>query len=159
LADDATKMRDAVEGGVDAGREQRVALLYCVERVAPLLDGCVAGDLGCKCMVGGKDLVDRSSLSAFCIFHCPGLWEWDGPWPPIDSSRGLVALNAPSNSRSSFASHDIEGELQPLERSREVEDMMISFFRFEARDAASPLYGKVLVEEAEELFKGAEGTE
>jgi hypothetical protein len=53
-------MRDAVEGGVNAGREQRVALLYCVKRVAPLLDGCVAGDLSCKCTVGRKVLVEET---------------------------------------------------------------------------------------------------
>jgi hypothetical protein len=60
LAGDVAKVRDSVEGGVNAGREQRVALLYCVERVTPLLDGCVAGDLGCKCMVGGKVLVEEA---------------------------------------------------------------------------------------------------
>jgi len=32
---------------------------YFVERVASLVDGCVAGDLGCKCMVGGKVLVEE----------------------------------------------------------------------------------------------------
>jgi hypothetical protein len=47
-------VRDPVKRCVDTGREQRVALLYCVERVAPLLDGCVAGDLGCKRSVGRK---------------------------------------------------------------------------------------------------------
>jgi hypothetical protein len=57
---DATKVRDAVEGGVDAGREQRMALLHCVERVAPLLDACAAGDLGCKCTVGRKVLVEEA---------------------------------------------------------------------------------------------------
>ena len=46
LADDAAKVRDAVEGGVDADRKQRMTLLYCVERVTPLPDGCVAGDFG-----------------------------------------------------------------------------------------------------------------
>jgi hypothetical protein len=60
LAGDAAEVRDAVEGGVDAGREQRVALLYCVERVTPPLDGSVAGDLGCECMVGGKVLVEEA---------------------------------------------------------------------------------------------------
>jgi hypothetical protein len=60
LADDAAKVRDAVEGGVNAGREQRVPLLYCVERVAPLLDGCAAGDLGRKCTVGRKVLVEET---------------------------------------------------------------------------------------------------
>jgi hypothetical protein len=59
-AGDATEMRNAVEGSVNAGREQRVALLYCVEGVAPLLDGCVAGDLGCKRMVGRKVLVEET---------------------------------------------------------------------------------------------------
>ena len=34
--------------------------MYCVERVAPLLDGCVAGDLGCKCTVGRKALVEEA---------------------------------------------------------------------------------------------------
>jgi hypothetical protein len=53
-------MRDAVEGGVNAGREQRVALLYCVERVAPLLDGCAARDLGRKCSISGKVLVEEA---------------------------------------------------------------------------------------------------
>jgi len=60
LVDDAAKMRDAVESGVNAGREQRVALLYCVERVAPLLDGCWSGDLGRKCTVGRKVLVEEA---------------------------------------------------------------------------------------------------
>jgi hypothetical protein len=60
LAGDAAKMRDAVEGGVNAGREQRVALLYRVKRVAPLPDGGGAGDLGCKCTVGGKVLVKEA---------------------------------------------------------------------------------------------------
>jgi hypothetical protein len=58
LAGDVAKMRDAVEGGVNAGREQRVALLYHVKRVTPFLDGCVAGDSGCKSMVGWKVLVE-----------------------------------------------------------------------------------------------------
>jgi hypothetical protein len=53
-------VRDAVKRFVDTGREQRVALLYCVERVAPLLDGCVAGDLGCKCTVGRKVVVEEA---------------------------------------------------------------------------------------------------
>jgi hypothetical protein len=35
-------------------------VLYCVERVAPLLDGCVAGDLGCNCTVGRKALVEEA---------------------------------------------------------------------------------------------------
>jgi hypothetical protein len=60
LADDAAKVRDAVEGGVDAGREQRVALLYRVERVVPLLDSCVPGDLGRKCTIRGKVLVEEA---------------------------------------------------------------------------------------------------
>jgi hypothetical protein len=55
-------VRDAVKRCVDTGREQRVALLYCVERVAPLLDGCVAGDLGCKCTVGRKALVEEAEV-------------------------------------------------------------------------------------------------
>jgi hypothetical protein len=37
-----------------------VAWLYCVERVTPPLDSCVAGDLGCKCMVGGKVLIEEA---------------------------------------------------------------------------------------------------
>jgi hypothetical protein len=37
-----------------------VTLLYCVERVVPLLDRCGAGNLGCKCMVGGKALVEEA---------------------------------------------------------------------------------------------------
>jgi hypothetical protein len=60
LAGDAAKVRDAIGGGVNAGRKQRVALLYCVERVTPLLDGCVAGDLGRKCTVGRKVLVEEA---------------------------------------------------------------------------------------------------
>jgi hypothetical protein len=60
LAGHAAKVRDAIEGGVDAGREQRVALLYCIERVVPLLDGCVAGDLGRKCTISGKVLVEEA---------------------------------------------------------------------------------------------------
>jgi hypothetical protein len=60
LASDVAKVRDTVEGGVDTGREQRVAPLHCIERVAPLLDGCVAGDLGCKCAVGRKVLVEET---------------------------------------------------------------------------------------------------
>jgi hypothetical protein len=60
LAGDAAKVRDAIESGIDTGREQRVALLYCVERVTPLLDGCMASDLGCKCVVGGKGLVEET---------------------------------------------------------------------------------------------------
>jgi hypothetical protein len=60
LVSDAAKVRGTVEGGVNACREQRVALLYRIERVAPLLDGCVAGDLGCKCMVGGKVLIEET---------------------------------------------------------------------------------------------------
>jgi hypothetical protein len=59
-AGDVSKVRDAVEGGVDAGRKQRMALLYCVERVTPLLDGCLPGDLGCKCTVGRKVLVEEA---------------------------------------------------------------------------------------------------
>lgn len=53
-------MRDAVEGGVDAGREKRVALLHCIERIAPLPGGCGAGDLCCKCSVGRKVLVEEA---------------------------------------------------------------------------------------------------
>jgi len=60
LTGDAAEVRDAVEGGVDACREQRVALLYCVERIAPLLDGCVSGDLGRKCTIRGKVLVEEA---------------------------------------------------------------------------------------------------
>jgi hypothetical protein len=56
---------DAVEGRIDAGREQRMTPLLCVERVAPLLDGCVAGDLGCKCMVGGRALVEKEAEELF----------------------------------------------------------------------------------------------
>ena len=54
------EVRDAVEGGVYTGGEQWVALLYCVERIAPLPDDCIARDLGCKCMVGGKVLVEEA---------------------------------------------------------------------------------------------------
>ena len=60
LACGAAEVRDAVESCVDAARKQRAPLLYCVERVAPSLDGCVAGDLGRKCMVGGKVLVEEA---------------------------------------------------------------------------------------------------
>jgi hypothetical protein len=60
LAGDAAKVWDAVEGGVDASREQRMALLYCVERIVPSLDRCDAGNLGRKCMVGGKVLVEEA---------------------------------------------------------------------------------------------------
>jgi hypothetical protein len=59
LAGDAAEMRDPVEDGVDAGRKQWVSLLYCVERVMPLLEGCVACDLGCKRMIGGKLLIEE----------------------------------------------------------------------------------------------------
>jgi hypothetical protein len=45
LAGDVAEVRDAVEGGVDGGREQRMTLLHCVESVAPLLNGCLAGNL------------------------------------------------------------------------------------------------------------------
>src|SRR5258707_9309838 len=48
LAGDATKVRDPVEGCVDTGRKQRGTLLYCVERLTTLLDGCVAGRLACR---------------------------------------------------------------------------------------------------------------
>jgi hypothetical protein len=60
LVGDVAEVRDAVEGCVDAGRKQGVALLYCVECVEPLLDGCVAGDLGRKCTVSGKVLVEEA---------------------------------------------------------------------------------------------------
>jgi hypothetical protein len=60
LAGDAAKVRNAVEAGVDAGREQRVALLYCIERVVPLLDGCMTSDLGCKRTISGKVLVEEA---------------------------------------------------------------------------------------------------
>ena len=76
LAGDAAKVRDAVKRCVDTGGEQRVALLYCVERVAPLLDGCVAGDLGCKCTVGRKALVEgirQSNRICRTGFGCDGL--------------------------------------------------------------------------------------
>jgi hypothetical protein len=59
-AGDVAKVRDAVEGGVDAGGKQRVALLYCVERATPLLDSCVPRDLGCECTVGRKVLVEEA---------------------------------------------------------------------------------------------------
>lgn len=75
LADDAAKMRDAVESGVNAGKEQRVALLYCVERLAPPLDGCVTGDLGCKCMVGGKVLAEETKE----LFKCAERTEQIAP--------------------------------------------------------------------------------
>jgi hypothetical protein len=53
-------VRDAIEGRVYASREQRVALLHCIERVAPLLDGCVAGDFGGKRTIRGKALVEEA---------------------------------------------------------------------------------------------------
>jgi hypothetical protein len=37
-----------------------VTLLYGVKRVTPLLNGCVAGDLGCECAVSGKVLVEEA---------------------------------------------------------------------------------------------------
>lgn len=36
------------------------APLHCIERTTPLLEGCVAGDLGRKCTVDGKVLVDEA---------------------------------------------------------------------------------------------------
>jgi hypothetical protein len=57
---DAAKMRYAIESGVNAHREQWMALLYCVERFAPLLERCVAGDLGRKCGVSGKVLIEEA---------------------------------------------------------------------------------------------------
>jgi hypothetical protein len=57
---DVAKVRDPVEGCVDASGEQRVALLYCVQRMAPLLDSCVTGDLGRKCTVGRKVLIEET---------------------------------------------------------------------------------------------------
>src|SRR5258708_19989 len=57
---------DGVGGGVSAGSKEGVALVYCVERVIPLLDGCVAGDLGCKCTVGRKVLVEEAEE----LFKC-----------------------------------------------------------------------------------------
>jgi hypothetical protein len=60
LAGDAAKVRDTVEGGIDAGREQRVALLYCVKRVTPLLNGCVASDSCSKRTIGRKVLVEET---------------------------------------------------------------------------------------------------
>jgi hypothetical protein len=60
LTGDAAKVRDAVERGVNADREQWVALLYCVKRFTPLLDGCVPADLCCECTVGGKVLVEET---------------------------------------------------------------------------------------------------
>jgi hypothetical protein len=60
LAGDAPKVRDAVECGVDAGREQWVALLYCVKSIAPLPDGYVTGDLCCECTVDRKILVEEA---------------------------------------------------------------------------------------------------
>jgi hypothetical protein len=37
-----------------------MALLLCIERVAPLLDGCGASDLCCKCTVGREVLVEEA---------------------------------------------------------------------------------------------------
>jgi hypothetical protein len=56
----AAKVRDAVESGVNAGREQGVPLLQCGKRVTPLLDSCVAFDLCCECTVGWKVLVEEA---------------------------------------------------------------------------------------------------
>lgn len=60
LADDPAKIRDTAEGGVNASREQWMTLLYFFERVTPLLIGYVSGDLSCKCMVGGKVLIEEA---------------------------------------------------------------------------------------------------
>jgi hypothetical protein len=60
LAGDTAKVRDAVEGSVDGDGKQRVTLLYRVKRGTPLLNGCVAGDLGCECTVSGKVLVEET---------------------------------------------------------------------------------------------------
>jgi hypothetical protein len=54
------KVRDTVEGCIDANGEQRVASLDCVQRIAPLIDGCVSGDLGGKGSVDGKMLVEEA---------------------------------------------------------------------------------------------------
>jgi hypothetical protein len=64
LAGDAAKVGDAVEGSVNAGREQRVALLYCVKSVTPLLDGCVARDLGASALLVGKCWSKRQNSSS-----------------------------------------------------------------------------------------------
>jgi hypothetical protein len=60
LAWDAAKVRDTVDGGVNAGREQRVALLHRVKRVTPLLNGCAASNLCCECTVRRKLLVEKT---------------------------------------------------------------------------------------------------
>lgn len=57
LVGNVPKVWDTVEGCVDANGEQWVASLYRVQRIAPLLDGCVSGDLG------GKGSVDRKMLA------------------------------------------------------------------------------------------------
>ena len=57
---DAPKVRDAVESCVNADGEQWMALLHSIERVTPLLDGCVTGDLGCECTVDRKVLVEET---------------------------------------------------------------------------------------------------
>lgn len=60
LAGDFAEVGDAVEGGVDAGREQRVALLCGIERVSPLPNRCVTGDFSCECTVNWKVLVEET---------------------------------------------------------------------------------------------------
>jgi hypothetical protein len=60
LAGDAAEVWNAVEGSVNAGREQRMALLYRVKGLTPLLDGCFARDLCRQCTVGGKVLIEET---------------------------------------------------------------------------------------------------
>jgi hypothetical protein len=37
-----------------------MTLLYSVECVAPLLNGCGAADVSCKCMLGGEVLIEEA---------------------------------------------------------------------------------------------------
>jgi hypothetical protein len=60
VAGDTPKVRDAVKRRVDTGGEQRVTPLDRIEGVAPLLDGCVTADLGRKCSIRGKGLVEEA---------------------------------------------------------------------------------------------------
>jgi hypothetical protein len=60
LVGNVPKVRNTVEDCVDANGEQGVAPLYCVQRLAPLMDRCVSGDLGGKGSIDGKMLVEEA---------------------------------------------------------------------------------------------------
>ena len=64
LAADASKVKDALECGVNAAGKQRMPLLHYVERVMPLLDGWGPGDLGCKRTVERKVLIEEAVSSS-----------------------------------------------------------------------------------------------